>query len=99
MLFLLYLGILGLSLPGSIVFFVLFAISRRKLCLVVALLFLLPVPYEVLVQMNCTGECNIRVDLLLILPLELLGLGSLSRKALLSFSGYRRSKNEGHAEA
>lgn len=99
MLFLLYLAILGLSLPASIVFFVLFAISRRKLCLVVALLFLLPVPYEVLVQMNCTGECNIRVDLLLILPLELIGLGSLSRKALLSFSEYQRSKNQEHAQA
>lgn len=98
MLFLFYLAILGLSLPASIVFLVLFAISRRMLCLVAALLFLLPVPYEVIVQMNCSGECNIRVDLLLILPLELIGLGSLSRKALLSFSEYRRSTNQERAE-
>ena len=56
--FLLYIGVLVLSIPMALVLFALFGISRRRVCLLAALLWLLPIPYELLVQSTCTGECN-----------------------------------------
>ena len=70
MLLIVYFALLFFSIPTALTFLVLFAISRRRACLIAGLLWLLPVPYEFLVQTNCTGECNIRVDMLLVLPLE-----------------------------
>lgn len=90
--FLLYIGVLVLSIPMALVLFALFGISRRRVCLLAALLWLLPIPYELLIQSTCTGECNIRIDLLLVLPLELFGLGFTSRKAFRSFADFRRAK-------
>ncbi len=87
-----YFAVLFFSIPAAITFFVLFAISRRRACLIAGLLWLLPVPYEFLVQTNCTGECNIRVDLLLVLPLEIIVLYKMSRTAFGSFVAFRRAK-------
>jgi hypothetical protein len=91
-LFFVYFGLLILSLPAALVLLTLFAVSRSKVCLLAGLLWLLPVPYEVLVQSTCTGECNIRIDLLLVLPLELIGLGRVSRSAVTAFSEFRRAR-------
>ena len=87
-----YFAVLFVSIPAAITFFVLFAISRRRACLFVGLLWLLPVPYEFLVQTNCTGECNIRVDLLLVLPLEVIVLYKMSGTAFGSFGEFRKAK-------
>ncbi len=92
MLLIAYFAVLFLSIPAAITFFVLFAISHRRACLFVGLLWLLPVPYEFLVQTNCTGECNIRVDLLLVFPLEVMVLYKMSRTAFGSFGEFRRAK-------
>ncbi len=92
MLFLVYYGLLVLSLPAALVLLTLFAVSRCRVCLLAGLLWLLPIPYEVLVQSTCTGECNIRIDLLLVLPLELIGLGRVSRAAVTAFSEFRRAR-------
>ena len=87
-----YFAVLFFSVPAVLTFLVLFAISRRRACLIAGLLWLLPIPYEFLVQTNCTGECNIRVDLLLVLPLEIIVLYKMSRTAFGSFVEFRRAK-------
>ena len=60
---------------------VLYLLSKRRLVLVVALVWLCYLPYEFAMKLRilCSGECNIRVDLLLIYPL----LAVLSVAALL----------------
>jgi hypothetical protein len=60
-----------LGLVPAAVFFALFAAARRSLILVTALLWLAYVPYEYAMKLRllCSGECNIRVDLLLIYPM------------------------------
>lgn len=52
-------------------FLILYFSSRKRLVLVTALLWLGYVPYEWAMKLRllCSGECNIRVDLLLIYPL------------------------------
>ena len=87
-----YFAVLFFSVPAVLTFLVLFAISHRRACLIAGLLWLLPIPYEFLVQTNCTGECNIRVDLLLVLPLEIIVLYKMSRTAFGSFVEFRRAK-------
>ncbi len=87
-----YFAVLFFSVPAVLTFLVLFAISRRRACLIAGLLWLLPIPYEFWVQTNCTGECNIRVDLLLVLPLELIVLYMMSKTAFGSFVAFRRAK-------
>jgi hypothetical protein len=51
----------------------LFAASKRPVALVAAGLWLIYLPYEyaMKVRLLCSGECNIRVDLLLIYPVLL----------------------------
>ncbi len=92
MLLIVYFAVLFLSGPAVLTFLILFAISRRRACLIAGLLWLLPIPYEFWVQTNCTGECNIRVDLLLVLPLEVIVLYQMSRTAFGSFGEFRRAK-------
>lgn len=48
--------------------------TRSRLCLLAALCWLVYLPYETAMYLRilCTGECNIRIDLLLIYPLLLL---------------------------
>jgi hypothetical protein len=92
MLAVLYSAILYMSIPVALMFFTWFGVSRRRACLVAGLLWLLPVPYELLIQANCPGECNIRIDLLLALPAELLVLGLASVVAFRSFGDFRRER-------
>jgi len=67
---------------GLAVFFLATFISKRQLFpLVCSALWLVPASYEAWVMSNCTGECNIRVDLLVIFPLEALMLIPLSLAA------------------
>jgi hypothetical protein len=64
--------------PGA-VFLGLWARSRRRLALAAAVAWLLYVPYEYGMRLRilCSGECNIRVDLLVLYPV-LLGLSTLA---------------------
>ena len=72
------------AIPGAVLL-ALWAASRRRLVLVAAIAWLLYVPYEYGMKWRvlCSGECNIRVDLLVLYPalavLALLGLISALR--------------------
>lgn len=59
-----------LALIPLAAFLALFIWSRSRLALVAALLWALYLPYELAMKHRilCSGECNIRVDLLLIYP-------------------------------
>jgi hypothetical protein len=60
-----------LALVPAVVFGALFAYGRRKLVLITALAWLAYFPYELSMKLRilCSGECNIRVDLLVLYPL------------------------------
>ncbi len=60
-----------LSLPVALFLVWLYILSRKKAVLAAAVLWLCYVPYEYGMKLRilCSGECNIRVDLLLIYPL------------------------------
>jgi len=62
-----------LALVPAIVFTCLYAISKRFFILLTGLLWLVYMFYETAMKLRilCSGECNIRVDLLLIYPLLL----------------------------
>ena len=64
-----------LALIPAIAFSILFSRRRRGVILLTALAWIAYFPYELAMKLRvlCTGECNIRVDLLLFYPL-LLGL-------------------------
>ena len=67
------------ALPGAGLL-ALWGASRRRLVLVAAVAWLLYVPYEYGMKWRllCSGECNIRVDLLALYPaLAALALGGL----------------------
>lgn len=53
-----------------VLFLILYVSSRKRFVLVTALAWLAYVPYEWAMKLRvlCSGECNIRVDLLLIYP-------------------------------
>jgi hypothetical protein len=61
------------ALVPAIIFICLYSISKRILVLLTGLLWLVYMPYEYAMKLRilCTGECNIRVDLLLIYPVLL----------------------------
>ena len=63
-----------LALLPSAAFAILFLRCRRRTVLVTALAWLIYFPYEQSMKWRilCSGECNIRVDLLLLYPLLLL---------------------------
>ena len=66
-------------IPGA-VFLALYPASRRRLVLAAAVAWLLYLPYEYAMKLRilCSGECNIRVDLLLLYPaLLVLSLAAL----------------------
>jgi hypothetical protein len=92
MLIIVYFAVLFFSGPAFLTFLILFAISRRRACLIAGLLWLVPIPYELWIQSNCTGECNIRIDLLLVLPLEVIVLFTTSGVGFRSFAGFRKAK-------
>ena len=97
-----YYLLLLLSLPAAIYFFVLFARSRRRTCLAAALLWLLPIPYEAIALITCGDAglsnlseaivgCNIRVDLLVVFPVEFGVLVLISAGAYGAYHEVRKS--------
>lgn len=74
-----------LALIPSLIFAVIYVIFRLKLTLLTSLAWFLYFAYEILnmLGITCSGECNIRIDLLLIYPvlafLSLAGIISASR--------------------
>ncbi len=57
------------AVPGG-VFLTLFAVSRKFLVLIAAAAWLVYLPYEYAMKLRilCSGECNIRIDLLVLYP-------------------------------
>jgi hypothetical protein len=66
------------------VFMILFALSRKLLVLAAALAWSAYVPYEygMKLRLLCSGECNIRIDLLVLYP----ALVGISLVALVTFT-------------
>ena len=60
-----------LALVPATILIVMFARCRRRIVLVTAMAWLAYVPYELAMKWRvfCSGECNIRVDLLLLYPI------------------------------
>ncbi len=85
-----YYLLLLLSIPAAIYFLVLFARAKQRKCLSAALLWLIPLPYEAFILSTCTGECNIRVDLLVVLPLELVVLIPISKTAYRAYTKLKK---------
>ena len=77
-----------LALVPAAAFAVLYVRCRRTVALVAALAWLAYFPYEKAMKLRilCSGECNIRVDLLLFYPLLLL----VSVLALVAYSKWKR---------
>ena len=84
-----------LALIPAALFLAAYGPSRRRLVLVTGVLWLLYALYELAMKRRilCTGECNIRVDLLLVYPL--LALLSLVAAIQALRTALRRSKAEG----
>jgi hypothetical protein len=81
-----------LVLVPTIVFLGLFAVSRRFSALLAGLLWLAYLAYEYAMKLRilCSGECNIRVDLLLIYPV-LLVVSIMAIIACINF--YRKDRD------
>jgi len=81
-------------IPAAL-FFTAYGPSRRRLVLVTGVLWLLYAFYELAMKRRllCTGECNIRVDLVLLYPVLVLLSLVAAIQALRSV--LRRSKAEG----
>jgi len=77
------------ALPG-LVLLAFYFLSRRPIALVAALAWLAYVPYEYGMKLRvlCSGECNIRVDLLLIYPALLL----LTAAGVIAFARGKRTR-------
>lgn len=87
------------SLIAALSALVLFVISRRtgqRAWLKLAIFWLLYAGYEFMMfkRVWCSGECNIRVDLLLIFPLL---LGSTLWVGIAARRGWRQGQGEGDA--
>ncbi|MEW8690170.1 MAG: hypothetical protein AB2535_03685 [Candidatus Thiodiazotropha endolucinida] len=87
MLILVYYLFLLICAAMGVFFFALYIRSKQGLQALSAVMLLLPVAYETWVLENCTGECNIRVDLIVLFPVELLLLSTLS---LYSWRRYKK---------
>lgn len=63
-----------LALAPAVLFTVFFAISKSRLVLTAGLLWLAYFPYEYGMKFRilCSGECNIRIDLLVLYPVLIL---------------------------
>jgi hypothetical protein len=59
-----------LALIPAVIFGIMFVTRRRRLALIASLMWLGYFPYEQAMKLRilCSGECNIRVDLVLIYP-------------------------------
>jgi hypothetical protein len=60
----------ALALGPAVIFGALYAYGRRNLVLITAIAWLAYFPYELAMKLRilCSGECNIRVDLLVLYP-------------------------------
>jgi hypothetical protein len=70
----------ALALVPAVTFGALYAYGRRKRVLITALAWLAYFPYELAMKLRilCSGECNIRVDLLVLYPvLAVLSVASI----------------------
>ena len=78
-----------LALAPVVLFLYLFSVLKAKVILVTAILWAAYVPYEygMKLRLLCSGECNVRVDLLLIYPLLIV----LSLASLVVFVRTRRA--------
>ena len=87
----LMIGFPFLALLPAVLFAFLYGHSRCRVTLVAALAWLAYFPYEQAMKLRvlCTGECNIRVDLLLFYPLLAI-VSVMAVAAYLKFS--RQSK-------
>ena len=67
-------------------------LMRRRLAMAVGLAWLVYAVYELGMKLRwlCSGECNIRVDLLVICPVLLVGLGAAGVSLFRVPSGKRR---------
>ncbi|MET0071807.1 MAG: hypothetical protein ABW096_17345 [Candidatus Thiodiazotropha sp.] len=92
MLILVYYLFLLVCAAMGVFFFALYIHSRQTLQALSAVLLLLPVVYEAWVLENCAGECNIRVDLVVLFPVELLLLSALSCYSWRRFKNAASSK-------
>ena len=79
-----------IALVPAALFFCLHSVFKARLILVTAIAWLAYVPYEygMKLRLLCSGECNIRVDLLLIYVL----LAALSLASLVVFIRNRHKK-------
>lgn len=78
-----------LALALAVLFVVLYFRCRRPIVLVAALAWLAYFPYEQAMKLRvlCSGECNIRVDLLLFYPL-------LALVSVLAVTAYLKANRE-----
>jgi hypothetical protein len=85
----LLIGFPSLALVPAVLFGALYSTHRRRPLLIAALAWLAYVPYEYGMKLRilCSGECNIRVDLLLLYPI----LAILSIAAVVSAIRARRA--------
>ncbi len=74
--------------PAAVLFF-LFLVSKNRFILITAITWFAYLPYEYAMKFRilCSGECNIRIDLLLIYPVLI--IASLVSMVL----AFRRRKN------
>jgi hypothetical protein len=81
-----------IALAPAILFAVLSVVLKRRSILAIALLWFAYIPYEyaMLLRILCSGECNIRVDLLLIYPVL---LASSVAGLMLAAHGYMRFRS------
>ncbi len=81
-----------LAFVPAMLFVCLFAVSNARLIFVTAILWLAYVPYEygMKLRLLCSGECNIRVDLIAIYPL----LIALSVAGLVVFAVQTRKRDQ-----
>jgi len=70
-------------------FLALYSLSRSRMVLAAAAAWLLYLPYEYSLKLRilCTGECNIRIDLLILYPL----LALVSVAGIIAFLWRRRA--------
>ncbi len=82
-----------LALVPAAIFAVLYSGCRRPLVLVAALAWLAYYPYELAMKLRilCSGECNIRVDLLLFYPLLALVSAAAAAAYFQAKRGVRRA--------
>lgn len=79
---------------AALLFLFLFFRSRHPIQWLSALLCTAPIAYEIWVIKSCSGDCNIRVDLLVIFPLEII---VLSLTSLFAWKAFKRHADPGPA--